>query len=173
MEDNNNVDLYETDSEESSKTLIIFDNLMIVLWIAVGTLSCWFFNAIMAWLYLGFAIIVIYIILRKIVCTGCYYYGKWCHIGWGKLSSLFFKKGNLEEFKKCVEGKLVPIVYMSLMLIPIVLLLIVTIFEYNHLKLVLILLFIGLSVYITFISKMHGCRQCKMRYLCSGSMKKK
>jgi len=33
-------------------------------------------------------------------CVNCYYYGKTCGLGRGKLCALFFKKGNPEEFAK-------------------------------------------------------------------------
>lgn len=36
--------------------------------------------------------------LLKKSCTNCYYYDKYCAFGKGKISALFFKKGNPELF---------------------------------------------------------------------------
>ena len=83
-------EFYEAGLEEHPKSTIIFGNLVMLIWFALGAISCWFFIPLIAWIYLAFAIIMVGIVLRKIVCTNCYYYGKWCHIGWGKLSACFF-----------------------------------------------------------------------------------
>jgi predicted outer membrane lipoprotein len=47
------------------------------------------------WLVL---LIVFQVLLKKHICTGCYYYGKWCHVGCGKLSAALFKPdiGNFQ-----------------------------------------------------------------------------
>ena len=50
-------------------------------------------------LYLLFCLWVELKIL-KYSCVNCYYYGKTCGLGRGKLSALFFIKGNPEEFAK-------------------------------------------------------------------------
>jgi hypothetical protein len=34
-------------------------------------------------------------------CTNCYYYGRLCAFGKGKLSAIFFKKGNAKKFTQC------------------------------------------------------------------------
>ncbi len=50
-------------------------------------------------LYLLFCLWVELRIL-KYSCVNCYYYGKTCGLGRGKVCALFFKKGNPEEFAK-------------------------------------------------------------------------
>ena len=89
------VKIYEKGLEESPKGCILFGNLVMLLWFALGAIACWYFHPVAAWVYLAFAIIMVYIVLRKLVCTNCYYYDKWCGLGWGKLSALMFKKGKL------------------------------------------------------------------------------
>ena len=48
--------------------------------------------------YLLFAFLMLGLILRKHLCIYCYYYGRLCGMGWGKLSSCLFKEksGNYE-----------------------------------------------------------------------------
>ena len=42
----------------------------------------------------GVLVIVVQILLKKHNCSGCFYYGKVCHLGWGKLSSALFKQDS-------------------------------------------------------------------------------
>jgi len=59
---------------------------------------------VLLWLGIPFAILyIIYILwlevrLLKGSCIDCYYYGKVCAFGKGKLCALFFKKGNPKRF---------------------------------------------------------------------------
>jgi hypothetical protein len=39
-------------------------------------------------------VVVIQVLLKKHNCSGCYYYGKSCHLGWGKISSAMFKQDS-------------------------------------------------------------------------------
>ncbi|KGP75013.1 hypothetical protein JT05_13015 [Desulfosporosinus sp. Tol-M] len=85
----NEIKIYEQGLEEYSKTSIILGNFLMLLWIVLGAVACWFLYPLAAWIYLFFAIIMVFVFLRKLVCTDCYYYDKWCCTGWGKLSALF------------------------------------------------------------------------------------
>ncbi len=38
--------------------------------------------------------------VMKTSCVDCYYFGKWCALGRGKLAPLFFKKGDPQRFNK-------------------------------------------------------------------------
>jgi hypothetical protein len=51
------------------------------------------------WMFLYIAF-VLFIEIRLLAtgCPECYYYGKWCAFGRGKLSSLFFRKGDPDRF---------------------------------------------------------------------------
>jgi len=109
--------LYENGLEEHPKSIAVIGNLIMLLWISLGTVACWFFNPIVAGVYLAFAVVMVFIVLRKLVCTNCYYYGKWCPIGWGKLSALFFRKGSIEKFSTGIGVKLAPLTYGLLTLI--------------------------------------------------------
>lgn len=164
----NKVKLYERGLEEFPKSNIILGNLAMILWIALGTIACWFLNPLLSWIYLIFAIVMVFIILRKLVCTNCYYYGKWCHIGWGKLSALLFKKGNIEDFNKGIGLKLAPITYGLLTLIPLIAILVSMYEEFTLPKITVLILILLVSVYSGAISRKKACEKCKMRLFCSG-----
>ncbi|MFC1902771.1 hypothetical protein ACFLX4_01720 [Chloroflexota bacterium] len=164
----NEVKLYEPGLEQYPKASIILSNLVMVLWIVLGTIACWFLYPLAAWIYLAFAIIMVGIVLRKLVCTNCYYYDKWCYMGWGKLSALFFKKGNIDEFNSGVGLKLAPITYGLLALIPIIAIVISIVQEFTVSKIVVLLLLLSASFYSGTISRKKACASCKMRLNCSG-----
>jgi len=162
------IKIYEQGLEEYPKSGATLGNLVMILWIALGTIACWFFHPLAAWVYLVLAVIMVYIVLRKLVCTNCYYYGKWCSIGWGKLSALFFKKGNIEDFSTSIGIKLAPATYGLLSLIPIILIVISIIWQFTLTKMAVLLLLLLVSFYSGAIGRKKSCTNCKMRLICPG-----
>ncbi len=169
----NKLKIYEQGTEKYSKACIFFGNFIMLLWIAAGTISCWFLSPIAAWIYLVFAIIMIGIVLRKIVCKNCYYYDKLCCYGWGKLSALLFKKGKIEDFSKSLGIKVAPITYGLLTLIPLVLIIISLFQEFTVLKIVVLIFLLLVSFYSGAINRKKTCALCKMRFICPGCAVKK
>jgi len=164
----NEIKMYEQGLEEYPKTSAVTGNFFMILWIALGAVACWFLYPLVAWIYLAFAIIMVFVVLRKMVCTNCYYYDKWCCIGWGKLSALFFKKGEIENFPKSIGIKIAPLTYGLLTLIPLVLIIISIIKEFTVLKLVVLFLLLIISFYSGAINRKKTCAVCKMRLICPG-----
>lgn len=52
----------------------------------------------MGFLFLIYGFISAFVLLPLIRCTRCYYYGKRCNFGWGKLVALFFPKADGGSF---------------------------------------------------------------------------
>jgi len=76
--------------------------LSCVLSISIYALGAYIFSQLdffFTVLYLMFCLWVELKILKG-SCVNCYYYGKTCGLGRGKLCALFYKKGNPEEFAK-------------------------------------------------------------------------
>lgn len=164
----NEIEIYGQGFEEFPKAGIIFGNFMMFLWIALGTIACWVFYPLVAWVYLSLAIVMVYIVLRKLVCTNCYYYDKWCAMGWGKLSARFFKKGNIEKFSTNIGIKLAPLTYGLLSLIPLILIVISLIQKFALLKIIVLFLLLLVSFYSGAIGRKKNCANCKMRLICPG-----
>ncbi|MEA3475708.1 MAG: hypothetical protein U9R23_04625 [Candidatus Cloacimonadota bacterium] len=165
----NEIEIYEQGLEEYLKINAVISNFFMVLWIVLGTIGCWFLFPLAAWLYLAFAIIMIGIVLRKLLCTNCYYYNKWCCMGWGKLSALFFKRGNIEKFNTGIGQKLAPLTYGILTLLPLILIVISLIQKFTVSKIAVLLLLLLVSFYSGTISRKKTCAKCKMRLMCAGS----
>ena len=159
--------------EAYPKGRMILGNLVMLLWFILGTIACWYFYPLIGWIYLVVAIILVYLVLRKLVCIYCYYYDKWCSLGWGKLSAKMFKKGKMEDFKDCIGIKLAPATYGLLMIVPIILLTISIIQVFSWYKIVVLVLLVLASLYSSVIGRKYSCSKCKMNLICPGSAVKK
>jgi hypothetical protein len=161
-----------TGIEEYPKSTIILANLAMALWLALGTIAIWFLSPVAAIIYITFAVSMVFVILRKLVCTNCYYYGKWCGAGWGKLAALFFKRGDINKFGTSAGIKIAPLTYGLLSLIPVILGIISIIIEFTLLKATVLVLLLAVSFYSGGIGRGKACKQCKMRNACPGAPKR-
>src|SRR4030042_2414480 len=163
--------IYEQGFEKFPKSQIVLGNLLMLLWISLGTAACWFLYPIAAWIYLTIALLMVFIVLRWVVFRNCYYYGKWCPIGWGKLSALLFKQGSIEKFSKSPGVKLAPITYGMLSLIPLILVITAMVKDFTVPKLVVLILLLLISGYSAVGNRKKSCANCKMKKICPGAAK--
>jgi hypothetical protein len=121
--------------------------------------------------YVLFATFMLFFMLRKHLCINCYYYNKWCHCGWGKLSSTMFKKNTGVQK---LGGKLAGLTWGILMTLPIIVMIIIIIIDEVSLieKLFFLVPFVALVVVNGILHKI-DCEKCKMRFICPGSAAKK
>ena len=105
--------------KEYSKFELYFGNLAIILWIALGAFSCWFFYPLSAIGFFALASFLVFFELGKHGCLTCYYC-KTCTIGMGKLPELFFAKAGTANVNKKAM-KLFPFIYLLMSLLPIAL----------------------------------------------------
>ncbi len=114
-------------------------------------------------------VLILQILLKKHICSGCYYYGKWCHLGWGKLSSAMFEQdsGNVELGMKLAIFYIVtpPLILISSIAIGIFK-------DQSILYWILLGVFVLLNA-ISFPVRKSSCSACTMRNVCAGSAAKK
>ncbi len=163
------IKIYQEGLEESPKARIISGNIIMLLLFALGTIACWFFNPIIAWIYLAFAVIMVGNVLRKLVCTNCYYYDRWCPIGWGKLAALLFKKGDISNFDSSIGIKLAPPTYGIISFVPMIFVIISIVQNFSVFKLTVLIMLFSIIIYTAAIGRKEACRNCKMRLLCPGA----
>jgi hypothetical protein len=110
-------------------------------------------------------VVVVQILLKKHNCSGCYYYGKTCHLGWGKLASWMFKQdsGNL---KTGVRLSLFYIISPPLFLAAGILIGILLVMGMQYW--ILVGVYVALNL-IAFVIRTKGCKACAMRKVCPGS----
>ncbi|MFC2062210.1 hypothetical protein ACFLUV_06835, partial [Elusimicrobiota bacterium] len=121
--------------------------------------------SIVSWIYLAILVIV-QILLKKHNCSTCYYYDKWCHLGWGKLTSILFKQdsGNSE-----IGMKLSMSYILQMPVILIATLIAGFIYGFNLNSMVLLIVFIVLNILQGVVLRKKGCEVCKARFVCKGS----
>jgi hypothetical protein len=116
-------------------------------------------------LYLIYCLWIEFRILQK-SCVNCYYYGKVCGLGRGKLSPLFFKKGNPEKFteKEFSWKDLIP--DFLVLIFPLAGGIIALIMDFTWLILVLMVILAVLSLIgNAMIRGSLACKYCKQREL--------
>jgi len=170
---NEQQNLFEDGLEQHPIGQIIIGNLIMLIWFILGALACWYFYPILGLVYFSVAFVLVYIVLRKVVCVNCYYYDKWCGLGWGKLCAILFKKGSVEEFSTSIGLKLAPATYGLLMIIPLILLIVSIIQSFSWYKIIVLVLLLLVSFYSGGPGRRVACSRCKMNIICPGSTVKK
>jgi hypothetical protein len=85
--------------EDYPVAIVIGSNLLSLLIYGIGAGILYQYGLI--WL-IGYILYILILEFRLLSghCVDCYYYGKTCAFGKGRLSSLFFRKGNPERFSR-------------------------------------------------------------------------
>ena len=113
-------------------------------------------------------VVVVQILLKKHNCSGCYYYGKSCHLGWGKISSAMFAQdsGDPNIGARLSLFYIVPP--------PVVM---ITAIVFGAIEGIAWGYWVALGLYVvfniaTFPVRKKSCSICAMRNVCSGSAAK-
>ncbi len=110
-------------------------------------------------------VVVIQILLKKHNCTGCVYYDKRCHLGWGKLAARLFDRDSGNP----ATGQRLALFYvLSPPLILLTSLVHGLLNGAGGMYWVALALFVFLNA-VTFPVRRSGCSRCKMRKVCPGS----
>ena len=131
--------------KDYSKSELYFGNLAIILWIALGALSCALFIPFTAVAFFGLGAFLVFYEMGKHGCITCYYC-KTCTIGMGKLPELFFRKAGTANVNRRAL-KLFPFTYSLLSALPIALIVISFFQGTSVYKVALLTSIIAFSVY--------------------------
>jgi len=167
--------LYQDGIEESKPWYVLFENFIILVIVILAFFGMYPLGIrgipVISISYAVFTVLMLVFVLRKHLCTRCYYYNKWCHCGWGKLASLFYKKdtGNYE-----LGGKLALFTWGIIMGFPMIVMIAIIFME----KAALVdehIFFIPFVILVAINGILHvkDCKECKMRLICPGSAAKK
>ena len=131
--------------ENYPRSLVAFNLLSSLAGLAVGLLVL---AQLGTWAWTGY--LVLYLLEMAAVlafaCTRCYYYGKNCGVGYGKLSALLFKKRAEEEFHQATSHKAAGIFMLVISPLPILGGIASLIVGFSLQRLLLFLVLIGLMV---------------------------
>jgi len=142
--------------------ITIILNLLQLSILTIGVIIIKPLGIIWVLIYIAY-IIFLEIRLLKKSCVDCYYYGKRCAFGKGKLCSLFFKKGNKESFTGNFTWKdLIPDMLVAIM--PLIIGIVMLIMDLKWLLLsLIILLFFLVSTGNGLVRGSLACKYCKQR----------
>ena len=143
--------------------IVILSNIVSFAVIAAGA----FVMYKISWIWL--ALYILYIVLLEIrllkrSCVNCYYFGKVCAFGKGKVSSLFFQKGDTNRFieDRIMWKDIIPDLLVSI--VPIVAGIMLLVMNFSWLILTMVLLLILLSsVGNGLIRGSLACKYCRQR----------
>ena len=137
--------------------------LLTLLIYAIGAVILVGFSIIIAILYLLYCLWIELRVLRR-SCVNCFYYGKTCGLGRGKLSALFFKKGEPQRFveKEISWSAILPDFMVSI--IPLLGGIILLIIDFTWLLVALVALLVLLAFGGTALVRgSFACKYCKQR----------
>ena len=129
----------------ASKSSLLFGVLKITVWIAIGAAAFWLSDPLFGWLFLGFSVFAILIVMRRQMCGSCYYCAS-CTKGLAKLSRLFLGGNNLPGISKGSTMGMTVFIYILLSIIPGAMLVSSIIPEFTLLKLLLLISLLSISI---------------------------
>ncbi|SNR53846.1 hypothetical protein [Lutibacter flavus] len=145
--------------------IVILSNLVSLAIYVLGFLIIFRLGFVFSLLFLLYILFFEYRLIKK-RCTNYYYWGKICGFGKGKISSWFFKKGDISKFciKRITWKDMIPDMLLSL--IPIVIGIVLLILKFDCILLVeLLLLIILITIGNSYIRGQLTCKYCKQKEL--------
>ncbi|MFC2012729.1 hypothetical protein ACFLUE_00420 [Chloroflexota bacterium] len=149
--------------ENSPLWIVILANTVSLAILAAGAFVMYKIGWIWLALYILYSAWLEIRLLRK-SCVNCYYYGKACAFGRGKVSRLFFKKGDTNRFRqdKITWKDMAPDIMVSL--IPIVAGAVLLVIDFNWLLLSIVLvLLLATTIGNGLIRSSLACKYCRQR----------
>lgn len=145
--------------------IVILSNLVSISIYISGCIIIFRLGWIAAILYLAYILAFEYRLISK-HCVNCYYWGKICGFGKGKLSSLFFKRGDPSRF--CDNGMswkdLIPDLLISL--VPLLIGIVLMIIRFDFILLFAAIIIIVLTTIGNGVIRGNlVCRYCKQKEL--------
>lgn len=144
--------------------VVFLSNLVAVSIYGIGAYLLWKLGLLLAILFLVYCL-ALEIRVLKISCVECYYYGKACAFGKGKVCALFFRRrGGPEEFARHEISWLTLVPDFLVGVFPIVGGIILLVKDFSWLPLVLVLVFLVLATAGNGIVRgAFACKYCKQR----------
>ena len=161
---------YADGLEEYPLGFVAGQNLLYLVYFAVGFLGMSSLRLggypVVSLAYVAFLAVMLLVVLRKHICTHCYYYGKRCGTGWGRLAALLFARGS-GNYRLGV--KLAAVTWMVATVVPVVGTAFALVLHYSPSKLALLGVFLLLTPAVLLFHRA-SCASCRVRNVCPASM---
>jgi len=145
--------------------IVFLANIVSLAIYLIGALIIYKLGLVWLILYLVYILILEFKLIGG-HCRDCYYYGKTCAFGKGRVSAMFFKRGNLKNFCKMKLGwkNLIPDFLISLVPVIVGIILLIINFDWCLLLLVVVLIILA-SIGTSSVRSKLACKYCKQRQL--------
>lgn len=144
--------------------MVVLSNALTISIYIIGAFILYGLGIIFTALYLLFCLFMEIRLLKK-GCVNCYYYGKTCAFGKGRLSSYIFKKGDPELFSQKDVSWYTVLPDFLVSLIPIAGGILILVHEFNWLILILMVIIFILSFAGNALIRSLTCKYCRQREL--------
>lgn len=143
--------------------IVLTSNILSIIIYGLGFTILLLFNTFFASIYLVFALFLEISVIKN-HCIDCFYYGKTCGFGKGRISALLFKKGDTANFCKAKITWKNMIPEMLITAIPLIVgtILLINNFDYRILIAVILQLFLT-TMGNGFVRGTLICKYCKQR----------
>jgi hypothetical protein len=84
--------------ENYPKHIIIVRWIILILAFALGIYVLFQLHQILAIVYIMYSVIALTLILPLSRCVSCFYHGRYCNTGWGKIAAYLFNKGDESKY---------------------------------------------------------------------------
>lgn len=143
--------------------IVLISNLVLISIYIIGAYIISGLGLIYALIYLFYCLFMEVRVLKN-SCVNCYYYGKVCGFGKGKLSALFFKKGDISKFnEREIQWKdMIPELLVTVL--PLIAGIIILIYNFSWIILILMVIILILSTAGNAVIRGSlTCNMCKQR----------
>ncbi|MFX0085562.1 MAG: hypothetical protein ACFFAU_07805 [Candidatus Hodarchaeota archaeon] len=140
--------------------IVCFSATLTLISYLLGFVVLYVLHPILGILFLLLAFSTI-LVSMKLRCTHCYYLGKYCNFGLGKLAAILFKKrGDQEEFKNL--KKVIPTAILSFgtMLLPVFVGIWLIFFDFTLVNIGLLSVYILFGILPNFLVRGSFCDKC-------------
>ena len=131
---------------EFTRTFLLWANLALLAWIFLAFFGMWFYSELYGWLLVAFTAATVYMILRRVGCSSCYYC-KTCTSGFGRLAGSFFGRGFTKKSSVGNRTGFVAFIYFLLAPLPAFFLILSTAQTFSILKVAVLAGLITVTVY--------------------------
>jgi hypothetical protein len=131
---------------EFTRPFLIWGNLALLAWVLLAFFGMWFYNQVYGWLLLVFTAASVYLILRRLGCSSCYYC-KACTSGFGRLAGAFFGTGYTKKGSVGNRKGFVAFIYFLLAPLPAAFLIISVIGDFAVVKAAVLVCLLALTIY--------------------------
>ena len=143
--------------------IIIIHWIILLLAFALGIYILHGLHYVLAIIYIVYSLTALTLILPLSRCVSCFYYGKLCNTGWGKIAAYLFKKGDESKY---VDYYNYAIFLHLLWLGPLFVALLQLVRKREILALSIFVIYLFILFVEKIILKKLGCKRCHLREFC-------